>query len=113
MFCIGLEMLASSIKVAIYLAYMITLGLITPLGVAIGIFVTEYITDPSPGHLLAIAILQGVAAGTLLYVTFMEVLERERNKPGNGLIKFSAVFLGFILLSMMEAWGESLKKEKN
>ena len=107
MFCIGLEMLASSIKVAIYLAYMITLGLITPLGVAIGIFVTEYITDPSPGHLLAIAILQGVAAGTLLYVTFMEVLERERSKPGNGLIKFSAVFLGFILLSMVEAWGES------
>jgi len=107
MFCIGLEMLASNIKITIYLSYMITLGLIKPIGVVIGIFVTEYIKDPSAGHLLAIAILQAVAAGTLLYVTFMEVLERERRKHGNGLIKFSAVFLGFILLSLLEAWGHS------
>lgn len=109
MFCIGLEMLASSIRICIYVAYMVTLGLITPIGVAIGILVTEYFQDPTPFHTLIISILQGVAAGTLLYVTFLEVLERERRKPGNGLVKLLAVFLGFILLSALEALGGELK----
>lgn len=105
MFCIGLEMLASSMRVKLFVAYMVTLGLITPIGVAIGIVITEYFDDPTPSHTLTIAILQGVAAGTLLYVTFLEVLERERGKPGNGLVKLLAVFLGFVLLSAMEAFG--------
>jgi len=105
MFCIGMEMLASHIRVGIYIAYMVTLGLITPIGVAIGIFVTEYFQDPTPSHTLTIGILQGVAAGTLLYVTFLEVLERERRKSGNGLIKLLSVFVGFVLLSSLEALG--------
>ena len=105
MFCIGMEMLASHIRVGIYIAYMVTLGLITPIGVAIGIFVTEYFQDPTPSHTLIIGILQGVAAGTLLYVTFLEVLERERRKSGNGLIKLLSVFVGFVLLSALEALG--------
>lgn len=109
MFCIGLEMLASKIKVVIYVSYMVTLGLITPIGVAIGIAVTEYSHDQSPAHLLTIAILQGLAAGTLLYVTFLEVLERERRKDGHGLAKLGAVFLGFLLLSLLELWGGKLR----
>jgi hypothetical protein len=35
----------------------------------------------------------------------MEVLERERKKEGHRLVKFLAVFLGFILLSLLEAAG--------
>ena len=108
MFCIGLEMLTSSMRVKIYVAYMVTLGLITPIGVAIGIVITEYFKNPTPSHTLSIAILQGVAAGTLLYVTFLEVLERERGKPGNGLLKLVAVFAGFVLLSGLEAFSGEL-----
>lgn len=105
--CLGLEMLASKLRTPVYVAYMVTLGLITPIGVAIGIVITEYVTDPSPAHILTIAILQGIAAGTLLYVTFLEVLERERAKENiSGLIKFGTLFLGFVLLSLMEFWGE-------
>ena len=100
-------MLASKLRTPVYVAYMVTLGLITPIGVAIGIVITEYVTDPSPAHILTIAILQGIAAGTLLYVTFLEVLERERAKENiSGLVKFGTLFLGFVLLSLMEFWGE-------
>jgi len=104
MFCVGLEMLTSKVRVGIYVVYMVTLGCVTPLGVVIGILVTEYVTDPTPTHTLSIAVLQAIAAGTLLYVTFMEVLERERKKAGNGLLKYFAVLVGFLLLSAMAAW---------
>lgn len=100
-------MLASKIRVVFYVVYMVELGTITSIGVAVGILVTEYVQDPSASHLLAIAILQGIAAGTLLYVTFLEVLERERRKHGHGLAKFMAIFTGFILLSGMEALGNT------
>lgn len=102
MFCIGMEMLASKLRVLLYVIYMVELGLITSVGVGVGIVVTEYVHDPSATHLLVIAILQGIAAGTLLYVTFLEVLERERHKPGNGLAKLLAIAIGFFLLTVME-----------
>ena len=35
----------------------------------------------------------------------MEVLERERKKEGHRLVKFLSVFLGFVLLSLLEAAG--------
>lgn len=104
MFCIGMEMLASKLRVLLYVVYMVELGLITSIGVGVGIVVTEYVQDPSATHLLVIAVLQGIAAGTLLYVTFLEVLERERHKPGNGLAKLCAISIGFFLLSGMEAF---------
>jgi zinc transporter 1/2/3 len=106
MFCIGMEMLASKLRVLLYVIYMVELGLITSVGVGVGILVTEYVHDPSATHLLVIAILQGIATGTLLYVTFLEVLERERHKPGNGLVKLAAIAIGFFLLTTMETFSK-------
>lgn len=54
-----------------------------------------------------IGILQGIASGTLLYVTFLEILERERAKKKiSGLVKLLAFFLGFVLLLLVEVLGE-------
>jgi len=104
---IGLEMLVAKLQTAVYVVYMVILGLITPIGVVIGILVTEYIKNPSPRHVLTIGILQGIASGALLYVTFLEILERERAKKNiNGLIKFTAFFIGFILLLLVDGLGE-------
>jgi zinc transporter 1/2/3 len=107
MFCIGMEMLASKLRVLLYVIYMVELGLITSVGVGVGILVTEYVHDPSATHLLVIAILQGIAAGTLLYVTFFEILERERHKPGNGLEKLFAILTGFLSLTALEVFSKS------
>ncbi len=107
MFCIGMEMLASKLRVLLYVIYMVELGLITSVGVGVGILVTEYVHDPSATHLLVIAILQGVAAGTLLYVTFFEILERERHKPGNGLEKLFAILAGFLALTALEVFSKT------
>jgi zinc transporter 1/2/3 len=73
-------MLASNIRIIIYVAYTVELGTITSVGVAAGILVTEYVQDPTAGQLLAMAILQAIAAGTLLFVNFLEALDRARTK---------------------------------
>ena len=109
MFCIGMEMLASKLRVLLYVIYMIELGLITSIGVGVGIVVTEYVKTPSANHILVIAILQGIATGTLLYVTFLELLERERQKPENGLVKLGAIAIGFYALTAIEVFSKLLR----
>jgi zinc transporter 1/2/3 len=67
--------------------YMGTFALITPLGIGIGIALTETATDDSSLQNVVVTVLQGLAAGTLIYVVFFEVLEKERLKKSNGLVQ--------------------------
>ena len=49
---------------------------------------------------------QGLATGSLLYVVFFEILEKERSKSINGFAQAMAMSLGYIfmvLLSLLEA----------
>merc|ERR1711862_732527 len=91
------------------IVYMIILSLNTPIGILICIIVTLHKdeNDDSGGHILAIGILQGLAAGTLLYITFFEVLARDKlTKYGmSGLAGALAVILGFAFMGGMEAIG--------
>ena len=52
------------------------------------------------------ASLQGVAAGTILYVVMFEVLTRERAKHVPGLLQLVGVILGFGVLLLMEIFGK-------
>lgn len=76
-FCMGLELLVAGTVVGLMVVYMVVFALVSPLGIAIGIIVTENITSSDGGHLVAVTILQGLAGGTILYVTFFEVSGRE------------------------------------
>jgi zinc transporter ZupT len=108
-FCVGTDMLTSGVKKMKLIIYIIVLSLNTPIGILIGIIVTIHKgdTDESGGHVLLIGILQGLAAGTLLYITFFEVLARDKlTKYGmSGLAGALAVMLGFALMGGMEAAG--------
>merc|ERR1719295_418828 len=88
------------------IVYMIILSLNTPIGILIGIIVTLHKeSEDSGSHVLAIGVLQGLAAGTLLYITFFEVLSRDKLiKYGmSGLVGALAVVLGFSLMAGLEA----------
>jgi len=57
---------------------------------------------------LTIGVLQGIAGGTLLYITFYEVLEKSRlEKAGMaGIIGCFFVLLGFAAMTAIEGSGE-------
>lgn len=44
---------------------------------------------------LSSLIMQGLACGTILYVAFFEILERERSKSTVGLIQWMLLVFGF------------------
>lgn len=58
-------------------------------------------------HSIGNATLQGLAAGTILYVTFFEVLDRERKKDtAPGLLKLLCTIIGFCLMVLLEIMGK-------
>ena len=88
--------------------YFIVLGLVTPIGIIIGMVVTEHAGEGGDGtKTLVIGILQGLAGGTLLYITFYEVLDREKLDKA-GMTGFLGCFLltfGFAFMAGLESVG--------
>merc|ERR1711974_114952 len=49
-----------------------------------------------------VTVLQGLATGTLLYVVFFEVIEKERLKKTNGLLMVAFIFLGAVVMTLVQ-----------
>ena len=92
-FCVGVDLVSTKTKNFLILLYLGTFAFVTPLGIGIGIALSN---DPSKsGSELSTVILQGMAAGTLLYVVFFEVLQRERANNQSGILQLMAIVAGF------------------
>ncbi|XP_076449173.1 zinc transporter ZIP1-like [Babylonia areolata] len=77
-------------------------ALMAPLGVAIGIGVTSDRLDQR-AHLLAGGILQGVATGSFLYVTFFEILGEELGHHST-VPKIGLTIVGFGVMAIAKIW---------
>lgn len=89
------------------LGYLSVFSMVTPFGIVAGMALGHFKNDsenlgPVP------TILQGMAAGTLLYVVFFEVLARERANEKSGLLQLAAILVGFMLMLGLQLASESL-----
>ena len=82
-------MATSNMKRLLIILYVSTFSLMTPLGIGIGIALTSVSVEGSGTRTVEVAVLHGLAAGTLVYVVFFEILEKERSKKSNGLLQVS------------------------
>uniref|UniRef100_A0A8R1DLQ2 Zinc transporter ZIP1 n=1 Tax=Caenorhabditis japonica TaxID=281687 RepID=A0A8R1DLQ2_CAEJA len=81
----------------------------TPFGALIGILVTSA-AENALWKDVTVTILQGLAVGTFIYVTFFEVLLHERDNEHPNLLKLFVMFVGFALigsLRMFDSHGHS------
>ena len=68
----------------------------SPIGIGIGMVLVNM--EKSLGGDIANGILQGIAGGTFLYITFFEVLPHELNAPQNRMQKLLFVLSGYICI---------------
>ena len=104
-FCIGTEMIAMNTRIYKIVMYMVVLSIVSPIGVLIGIIVTLHMDQASGEQVLVIGVLQGLAGGTLLYITFFEVLAKDKlSKYGmSGIMGAFTLIMGFIAMTVMDA----------
>lgn len=104
-FSMSMELLQTGMKLKAFLISIVIFSVASPLGGLIGALVAGFTTEETAAGLMAPTMLQAISGGTILYVTFCEVLERERTKPMNGFLKFVALLLGFGVMAALEAVG--------
>ncbi|KAL6256797.1 hypothetical protein P5V15_011736 [Pogonomyrmex californicus] len=106
-FCLGLELagVSKSIPRLVFVIFLFAIGSV--IGIGIGMLTFQVNTDWSK---IVLPILQGLAGGTLLYVTVSEVLPRERSKwhksPRRfaGILQFLLVIIGFIVIFLLNKY---------
>lgn len=91
-FCVGMELLVIKTRLLLALFYVFTFAAVSPIGIGIGILLSE--TSSTNSSMISSTILQGLASGTLLYVVFFEILLKDRK----GLIMYAAVVIGFAIM---------------
>ena len=110
-FCVGLELCNSRTRLLIYSAYMIVFAVFSPIGIVIGILITNHAGTGST-YYMVVAVLQAMAGGTIIYVVVFEILERERSKNVSGLAQLCFVLLGFGVLLSVELLGMKITTSK-
>ena len=131
-FCVCLELLQSRATRTAFASFLLAFSLLSSVGIGIGLAVSELggqgstqmsrqscltemlgcppvwhgIESWSDGRLPG-AVLQGLAAGTILYVVMFEVLSRERERDGPGLVPLAGLCLGFTAMLLLEMFGEA------
>jgi len=108
-FCVGTDLISAGMTKLKIVIYIIVLSLNTPIGIFIGIMIYDNSDEESGEHILINGILQGLAAGTLLFITFFEVLARDKlTKYGmSGIVGAISVICGFALMAGLEVNGHS------
>ena len=66
--------------------YMTVFCAVSPIGVGIGMALSSP-SQESEMTTSALVVVQGIATGSLLYVVFFEILEKERQKEVSGLLQ--------------------------
>ncbi|KAK2156241.1 hypothetical protein LSH36_218g04010 [Paralvinella palmiformis] len=104
-FAMGLSLAKQNLQLLTAMKICIFYSATIPAGMAIGMAFHGFQSLPAQ---LTSAIIQGIAAGTFVYVTFLEILPAEINTAKKRLLKVGFMFLGFAFMACLKF---SLKEE--
>lgn len=93
---LSLRLLQSHLRVQVVAGCGILFSCMTPLGIGLGAALAE---SAGPLHQLAQSVLEGMAAGTFLYITFLEILPQELASSEQRILKVILLLAGFAVLT--------------
>uniref|UniRef100_A0A1I7UHF3 Zinc transporter ZIP3 n=1 Tax=Caenorhabditis tropicalis TaxID=1561998 RepID=A0A1I7UHF3_9PELO len=100
-FSVGLQIsMANSNKVKTVLATILIYSLMAPLGSIMGSILQNSETNIFKD--CAILFLESLAAGTFIYVTFIEIMASEKSNEFNHLKQLLWIIIGFSLVTLMQ-----------
>ena len=99
-FSLGLQFVRSGFALRRLVIMSLFCSLIMPLGVFIGLTMTEF--AHGGGNIdIANGLLQAIAMGTFIYVTFFEILQEEVDSDDTSLGKIVCIAAGFALMALL------------
>merc|ERR1712223_1934749 len=108
-FCLSLELLQATSSNIGFGLFLLIFSLVSPLGVGVGLAVSA---EPTEDHQVIVAVLQGLAGGTIVYLVMFELVQRERGKKVAGLLQLLGIFSGFMLMLVLELYSNHSEMER-
>lgn len=107
-FSLGLSLVQSELSNGGIIRSVLFFSLSSPLGIGIGLCITD-LSNSNATH-LAEGILQGIACGTFLYVTFFEMLPHEFHSSDDRLMKVLCLLLGYSTVTVILFFHNNVEK---
>lgn len=101
-FSLSVKLVQSAVRPLWVALYVAVFAVMSPLGIGIGIIVIE--AQLEAGAFIQ-AVLEGLAAGTFVYITFLEILPHELNSPERPLLKVFFLLFGFSVMAGLSFLG--------
>ncbi|XP_060067273.1 zinc transporter ZIP1-like [Ylistrum balloti] len=98
-FSLGMSLVQSKLSKPAIIRSLFIFGLSAPVGIGIGIGIID-LWDSEVSTFVQ-GILQGIACGTFLYITFFEVLPREFSSCDIRLVKVIFLMVGFFIVTVI------------
>ncbi|XP_066464957.1 zinc transporter ZIP1 [Eleutherodactylus coqui] len=95
-FSLTLKLAQGRLRPRAILFCLLLFAFMTPLGIGLGIVLTE---NADPIHQLTRSVLEGIATGTFLYITFMEILPHELSAGDQRIVKVIVILCGFSVIT--------------
>ncbi|NXX77613.1 S39A1 protein, partial [Urocolius indicus] len=95
-FSLALKLLRGRLRPPAVAACLLLFAMMSPLGVGLG---TVLAAGAGPRQRLCRGVLEGLAAGTFLYITFLEILPQELGIPQHRVPKVILLLAGFALVT--------------
>lgn len=102
LFCIGVELILAKTKRSVMVFHFFILAIASPFGVILGLLITLKSDMETEIKSVAIVLLEGLSAGTILYITFFEVLNREKERRIYRLRRALFILGGFTLMALLK-----------
>jgi zinc transporter 1/2/3 len=110
-FSLGVSMVQHQMGIRTILKAAVIFSIMGPIGIGIGIGVLD--SSSQFGSNLASGILQGIANGTFLFVTFFEILQSELSRKGNRLLKVLFMIIGYSIVTGLLYYANYLEKKSH
>ena len=108
-FSLSVNLVQHEMKTKTVVKSTILFSIISPIGTGIGMTVLRGSTQQSSS--LASGILQGIANGTFLYVTFFEIFQQELADRGSRLLKVLPMIVGYSVVTGLVYYSSGLEQE--
>ncbi|XP_045462385.1 zinc transporter ZIP3-like isoform X2 [Harmonia axyridis] len=113
--CLGFNFIIARTPRRIILGHYAVLALTTPLGVIVGMLVNLADLNFQEREKIN-AFMEALSAGNILYITFFEVLSKEKKKQCNKFFRNLSMLIGFSLMCYLEYYqfrdAHKFKKDK-
>ncbi|GBN60405.1 Zinc transporter ZIP1 [Araneus ventricosus] len=98
-FTLGISLTNSSLQKSHVITVNLCFSLASPVGIILGILVIDLVQGLP--MVITSGILQGLAAGTFLYITLIEILPEELKSGRDRMVKVACIVLGYSVVSIL------------